>query len=78
MKPDELRRGCATNTHRSLYGGYELARCAVEGIKANVPELATYLAKDVGSFDPSKPDPFEKVGILRCPVLEATQVPAGI
>lgn len=44
------------NTHHNAYGAYELARCVVEGIKANVTELAKYLRPDAGSFDPSYPD----------------------
>jgi lysophospholipase L1-like esterase len=51
------------NTHHNAYSAYELARCVIEGIKANVPELAKHLAKDAGTFDPSKPDPAEKVDI---------------
>src|SRR6185295_19275208 len=27
------------NTHHNAYGGYELARCVVEGIRAQVPAL---------------------------------------
>ena len=42
------------NTHHNAYGAYELARCVVEGIKINVPELAAHLAKDIGTFDPAK------------------------
>lgn len=44
------------DTHHNVYGGYELARCMVEGIRAQVPVLASYLRPDAGSFDPSKPD----------------------
>ena len=65
------------NTHHSTYGGYELARCVVEGIKANVPALATHLAKDAGTFDPAHPDPPENVHIPASPVTGATEKPAG-
>ncbi len=44
------------DTHHSIYGGYELARCVVEGIRANVPELAKFVRPEVGAFDPAKPD----------------------
>ncbi len=44
------------DTHHNAYGAYELARCVVEGIKAQVPDLAKHLRGDVGSFDPSHPD----------------------
>jgi lysophospholipase L1-like esterase len=65
------------DTHHNAYGGYELARCVVEGIKANVPELAKHLAKDAGAFDPAKPDAPEKVDIPPSPVKGATETPAG-
>lgn len=65
------------NTHHNTYGGYELARCMVEGLKANVPELAKRLATDAGSFDPAKPDAPEKVVIPRSPVKGETETPAG-
>jgi hypothetical protein len=64
-------------THHNVYGAYELARCVVEGIKANVPELAQHLAKDVGRFDPSKPDAPERVEIPVSPVRGTTETPAG-
>lgn len=65
------------NSHHSTYGGYELARCMVEGIKANVPELARQLVKDAGVFDPAKPDAPEKVKIPRSIVKGAAESPAG-
>ena len=43
-------------THHNNYGSYELARCVVEGIRANVPTLAKLLATEVGAFDPTHPD----------------------
>jgi hypothetical protein len=57
--------------------GYELARCNVEGIKANVPELTTHLVNDAGTFDPTKPDPPEKVDIPPSPLTGAPEKPAG-
>jgi lysophospholipase L1-like esterase len=45
------------DTHHNAYGGYELAKCIVEGIKANVPALAKFLVDDVPVFDPAHPDP---------------------
>ncbi len=65
------------NTHHNAYGGYELARCVVEGIKANAPALATHLAPDAGRFDPANPDPPEKVDIPASPVTDTTEKPAG-
>jgi lysophospholipase L1-like esterase len=43
-------------THHRNYGGYELAKCIVEGIKSSVPELAKHLKPGLQSFDPAKPD----------------------
>jgi len=65
------------DTHHSSYGGYELARCVVEGIKLNVPALASRLAKDAGAFDPAQPDSPEKVGIPASPLISTTEKPAG-
>jgi lysophospholipase L1-like esterase len=65
------------DTHHSAYGGYELARCVVEGIKAKVPALATHLTADSGTFDPANPDPPEKVDIPASPVVGAPEKPAG-
>lgn len=48
------------NTHFSTYGAYELAKCVVNGIRQNVPQLAKYLKKDLPKFDPAKPDDFAK------------------
>ena len=43
------------NTHFSTYGAYQLAKCVVNGIKQNVPELAKHLKKDLPKYDPAKP-----------------------
>lgn len=67
----------ADNTHHCAYGAYELARCIVEGIKSNVPALATHLRQDAGTFDPAKPDPVESVNIPASPVNGTTEKPAG-
>jgi len=65
------------NTHHSTYGGYELARCVVEGIKAEVPELGKRLRAEPGSFDPSQPDAPEKLAIPASPVRGENATPAG-
>ena len=44
------------DTHFSNYGAYELARVVVEGIKANVPTLATRLDENIAPFDAATPD----------------------
>jgi hypothetical protein len=55
-QPNELK----DNTHFSAYGAYELAKCIVNGIKQNVPELAKYLKHDLPKYDPAKPDDVTK------------------
>ncbi len=44
-------------THHCNYGAYELARCIVEGLKANNLPLAKSLFTDVPAFNPAHPDP---------------------
>lgn len=46
-------------THHNNYGSYQLAKCIVEGIKANKLSIAKYLVRDLVPFDPAKPDPIE-------------------
>jgi lysophospholipase L1-like esterase len=55
-------------THHSNYGSYELAKCIVEGIKANKLSIAKYLLKDVPPFDPHHPDPPERFRVLPSPL----------
>lgn len=43
-------------THHSNYGGYELAKCVVEGVRQGVPELAKHLVDGLPAFDPARPD----------------------
>lgn len=64
-------------THHNTYGGYELARCVLEGIKANVPALVPHIAKDADSFDPAKPDEPEQVAIPASPSTGPAEKPAG-
>lgn len=46
----------ADNTHFNPYGAYEIAKCVVEGIKANKLGLVKFLRNDTPAFDPAKPD----------------------
>jgi hypothetical protein len=64
------------DTHFTAYGAYELAKCVVEGIKTQVPQLAKFLAADVKPFDPSQPDAIENVNIPSS-LLQPTEKPAG-
>lgn len=65
------------NTHHNTFGAYELARCMVEGIRAQVPELATHLSKDAGTFDPAKPDAPDQVKFPLSPPSGAVLTPEG-
>lgn len=49
----------ADNSHHSSYGAYQLAKCIVEGIRSNIPDLAKYL-RDTPKYHPENPDLFEK------------------
>lgn len=64
------------DTHHNVFGGYELARCIVEGIRVSLPELAAKLRPDAGSFDPSKPDDAFNFKVPASP-LTVTEKPAG-
>jgi len=54
-------------THHNNYGSYELAKCIVEGIKANKLGIAKYLVTDIQSYDPSHPDSFDNFMIPASP-----------
>jgi lysophospholipase L1-like esterase len=64
------------DTHFSAFGGYEMARCVVEGIRTGVPELAPFLAASVTPFDPTRPDEPTKVAIPASPLVKGEK-PAG-
>lgn len=67
VAPKAFSAGGKDATHHDNYGAYELARCVVEGIKAAKLPLAQHLADDVGSFDPSRPDPVDTFPIPASP-----------
>jgi lysophospholipase L1-like esterase len=55
-------------THHNNYGSYELARCIVEGIKANKLGLVNYLLNDLPAFDPRRPDAIESFRVPASPL----------
>lgn len=57
----------ADNTHFNPYGGYEIAKCILQGIKENNLPIAQYIANDFRGFDPAKPDHFEDFSIPPTP-----------
>jgi lysophospholipase L1-like esterase len=50
-------------THHDNYGAYELAKIVVQGIRDNKLDLAKYIVDDFKGFDPTKPDPVDKLFI---------------
>jgi lysophospholipase L1-like esterase len=44
-------------THHNNYGGYEMAKMIVMGLKAAKLDLANYVTDDFKDFDPAHPDP---------------------
>ncbi len=48
------------NTHFNTYGAYEIARCVLQGLIETRLPIVKQIKKDISSFDPSRPDPFEK------------------
>jgi lysophospholipase L1-like esterase len=64
------------DTHFNAYGGYELAKCVVEGIRAAKLSLAEHLVDDVRPFDPAKPDSIDTFAVPPSPA-RASKVPEG-
>jgi lysophospholipase L1-like esterase len=74
--PRAFANGGRDATHHNNYGAYELAKCIVEGIKANGLELAKFIAPDLAPFDPANPDPVDTWTIPASPA-KMTQTPRG-
>jgi lysophospholipase L1-like esterase len=68
LGPEDSARAFVDGTHHNAYGAYELAKCIIEGIKANVPELADYIIDDMKPYDPAKPDCVNKFNIPASPM----------
>jgi lysophospholipase L1-like esterase len=64
------------DTHHNTYGGYELARAVVEGIKASNLHLKNQLIDNLPAFDPSHPDPVDSWSLPLSPSRTAEK-PAG-
>jgi len=50
------RKILVDGTHSTAYGGYELAKCIVMGIKQNDLDLANFIVDDFKDFNPAHPD----------------------
>jgi lysophospholipase L1-like esterase len=64
------------NSHFSPYGGHQLARCVIQGIRNAGLPLAAELVDDRTPFDPAKPDAFDALAIPTSPTA-VPQKPAG-
>ena len=73
---DKIDRAFVDGTHHDAYGSYELARCVVEGIRANKLDCVKYLRDDTGSFDPAHPDSIEAFQVEPSPN-SSTVAPLG-
>ncbi|ATC64461.1 rhamnogalacturonan acetylesterase [Nibricoccus aquaticus] len=60
-------------THHNPYGAYELAKCVVEGVRQQVPELAKHIITDLPRFDPAKPDAPETFSLPPSPTVVAAK-----
>ena len=69
----DLGRAFQDGTHHNAYGSYELARCLVEGIKANRLGLAKFLVTDLPPFDPAHPDPVGTFSVPASPQSSAAK-----
>lgn len=69
-------KALSDDTHHNAFGGYELARCVLEGIRTTVPGLVKFFVPDVKPFDPSRPDSPESFAIPASR-LTKTDKPAG-
>ena len=74
---ENSRKAFVDNTHHNNYGSYELAKCIVEGIKANKLSIARFLVDEAWTaFDPAHPDPIESFRVPASP-MPTTRAPDG-
>ncbi|HKB90490.1 MAG TPA: rhamnogalacturonan acetylesterase, partial [Opitutaceae bacterium] len=74
--PKDIAKAFQDGTHHNNYGSYELAKCMVEGIKADKLGLVKFIADDVSPFDPSHPDSIDDFKIPTSPQV-SLQKPDG-
>jgi rhamnogalacturonyl hydrolase YesR/lysophospholipase L1-like esterase len=59
------------NTHFNSYGGYEIARCVIEGVRQNgFSDILQYLRPEVQPFNPEKPDDVKAFSLPSSPFIE--------
>jgi lysophospholipase L1-like esterase len=65
------------NTHHNNYGSYELAKCIVEGIKANKLGIVKYLTNDTPRFDVRRPDSIDRFKLPPSPLSDVAKPPGS-
>jgi hypothetical protein len=74
LGPENSKRAFVDNTHHNNYGSYELAKCIVEGIKANRLGIARFLVDEAqATFDPAHPDPVDSFRVPPSPRAAASK-----
>jgi lysophospholipase L1-like esterase len=73
---DNIDKAFQDGTHHNNYGSYQLAKCVVEGIKQNVPDLAKHIVDDFDGYVPNHPDPVDKFTMPASPS-RTTNAPEG-
>ena len=73
---ENIDKAFQDGTHHNNYGSYQLAKCVVEGIKQNVPDLAKHIVDDFNGFDPDHPDPVDSFTMPASPS-RTTKAPEG-
>ena len=68
MGPENSAKAFVDGTHHNAYGAYQLAKCIVEGIKTEIPQLAIFLADGLPDFEPAKPEPVDAFFIPASPM----------
>lgn len=64
------------DTHHNAYGGLQLAKCILEGIRKTLPELSQHLRPGLPAYNPSQPDRPEDFAIPPSPTA-SPEKPAG-
>ena len=71
--PDQTS-ALADNTHFNPYGGYQLAKCVIEGMKAlQMEDFLKHLRPDYTAYDPASPDSVDAFRIPPSPTISLTK-----
>jgi len=76
---DESKKAFAPgdNSHHNNYGGYELAKCIVQGIKERKLDSANQIVPDWKPFDPAHPDALTDFQMLSADATVTAPKPDG-